>query len=94
MSKTSCFGTRAPTGQETAVTPIFWDAQLPFGGGGQIQGQGVTRIAGRLALAEGDSRLSEVVRRHLDVYFVTDADTDEILPHLAGDMSEDLMAIR
>ncbi len=45
-------------------------------------------------MAEGDPGLAEVVWRHLDVHLVTDADADEILPHFAGDMGEDLVAIR
>ena len=44
-------------------------------------------------LAEGDARLAQIVRGHFDVDLVADADADEVLAHLAGDMSEDLVAV-
>jgi len=44
-------------------------------------------------VAEGDAGLAEVVGGHFDVDLVADADADEILAHLAGDVGEDLMAV-
>ena len=45
------------------------------------------------AVPKGDARLAEVVGRHFDVDLVADADADEVLPHLAGDMGENLVAV-
>ena len=42
----------------------------------------------------GDARLVQIVRRHFDVVLVADADADEIFPHFARDMSQNLMTIR
>jgi hypothetical protein len=44
-------------------------------------------------MPEGDARFPQVVGRHLDVHFVSDADADEIFAHFAGYMREHLMAI-
>ena len=44
-------------------------------------------------MPECDPRLAEVVGRHLYVDAVADADADEVLPHLAGDMGEHLVAV-
>ena len=44
-------------------------------------------------MSEGDARFAEIVRRHLHVDLVADADADEILPHLAGDMGKDFVTV-
>lgn len=44
-------------------------------------------------MAEGDAGLAEIVGGHLDVDAVADADTDEVLAHLAGDVGEDFVAV-
>ena len=44
-------------------------------------------------MAKSDAGLAEVVRGHLDIDLVADADADEVLAHFAGDVGEDLMAI-
>src|SRR5438270_9351594 len=43
-----------------------------------------------LLLAENDAGLGQIVRRKLHRDFVTRDDANEMLPHLAGDMSEDV----
>jgi len=42
---------------------------------------------------ESDARFAKIIRGHLHVDLVADADADEILPHLAGDMSQHLVTI-
>ena len=44
-------------------------------------------------MAKCDKRLRQVVGGHFDVYFITNADADEIFAHLAGDVGEDFMAV-
>ena len=44
-------------------------------------------------MPEGDARFAEIIRGHLDVHFVSDADADKILAHFARDVGEDFMAI-
>ncbi len=44
-------------------------------------------------MAEGDPRLAQIVGRHGHVHTVTDADADEILPHLAGDVRQHFVAV-
>jgi len=44
-------------------------------------------------MPEGDASLAEVVRGHFDVDLVTDADADEIFPHLARNMSKYFVTI-
>jgi hypothetical protein len=44
-------------------------------------------------MPEGDSSLTQVVRRHFDVDLVANADADEILTHLAGNMRQDLVSV-
>jgi len=51
------------------------------------------RCGTAFGMAERDARLAEIVRRHLDVHAVADADPDEMLPHLARDMGEDFVAV-
>ena len=46
-----------------------------------------------LTLPESDPRLAQIVRRHLDVHLVADANADEILSHFAGDVSENFMTV-
>lgn len=46
-----------------------------------------------LAFAIGDSPLREIVRGQLDRYAVSWHDADVVLPHLAGDVSYNLMAV-
>ena len=46
-----------------------------------------------LPLAVGDARFAEVVGGHLDAHLVADADADEVLAHLAGNVGEDLVAV-
>ncbi len=46
-----------------------------------------------IRVTEGDSRLAEVVRRHLDVNAIAHADADEMLAHFAGDVGEDFVAV-
>ena len=41
-----------------------------------------------------DARLVQVVGGHFNIDLVTNADTDEILPHFAGNMGQNFMAIR
>jgi hypothetical protein len=50
-------------------------------------------FAGSLTFAIGDSALSKIVRGQLDRNAIAGDDTDEMLPHLTGDMSYDLMAV-
>lgn len=45
-------------------------------------------------MAEGDTRLAEVVRGHLDIHAVAHTDADEMLAHLAGNVSKDFVAVR
>ena len=44
-------------------------------------------------LAIGDSSLSKIVRGQLDRHAVSGYDTDEVFPHLAGDVGYNSMAI-
>jgi hypothetical protein len=44
-------------------------------------------------MPESDPRLAEIVRGHLHIHAVADADADEVLPHLAGDVGEDFVPI-
>jgi hypothetical protein len=46
-----------------------------------------------LASAIGDSALTEIVRCQLNRHAVTWYDSDKVLPHLASDMSYNLMAV-
>ena len=46
-----------------------------------------------LLVAKIDARLGEIVRRHLEVDLVANADADEIFPHLAGNVGEDFVAV-
>ena len=46
-----------------------------------------------LTFAIGDSSLRKIVRGQLDRNAVTRDETDEMLPHLAGDVSYNLMAV-
>jgi hypothetical protein len=46
-----------------------------------------------LPLAVRNPTLRKIVRRQLYGHAVTGDETDEVLPHLAGDVSYDLMAI-
>ncbi len=45
-------------------------------------------------MPERNARFAQVVRRHLDVDLVADADADEIFAHLAADMGQNFMPIR
>jgi len=45
-------------------------------------------------MSKRDSRLAQVIGRHLHVYFIAHADPDEILAHLAGNVREHFMAVR
>ena len=45
------------------------------------------------AMPEGNSRLAEVVRGHLDVHLVAHADADEVFSHLTGDMGKHFMTV-
>ena len=56
----------------------------------------IGRKAGRLqcsTVPKSNARLAEIVRGHLDVDFVSDADADEILSHFAGDMCQHFVAV-
>ena len=44
-------------------------------------------------MPKGDARLAQIVGGHLHVDFVADADADEVFPHFAGNMGEDLVAV-
>ena len=44
-------------------------------------------------MPESNASLSEIVRGHLDVDFIANADADEIFAHLARDMSEHFVTI-
>ena len=44
-------------------------------------------------MAEGNPGFAEIVRRHLDVDPIADADADEVLAHFAGDMGEDFVPV-
>lgn len=44
-------------------------------------------------MAEGDAGFAEIVWRHFDVHLVANADADEVLSHLAGNMCEHLVPI-
>ena len=46
-----------------------------------------------LLVAERDSTLREVIRRHLDPHFVSRQDLDIVHAHLARDMGGDFMAV-
>ena len=45
-------------------------------------------------MAEGDASLAQVVRGEFDIDLISDADANEVLAHLAGDVREDLVACR
>ena len=45
-------------------------------------------------MPERNARFAKVVRRHLHVNFVADANPDKILAHFAGNMGQDFVAIR
>jgi hypothetical protein len=44
-------------------------------------------------MPESNPRLSEIVRRHLDIHLVTNTDANEVFAHLAGNMGKDLVAV-
>jgi len=44
-------------------------------------------------MPERDPRLAQIVRGHLDIDLVADADADEVFAHFAGNMGEDFMAV-
>jgi len=44
-------------------------------------------------MPEGNPGLAEIVGGHLDVDLVADADADEVLAHLAGNMGEHLVTV-
>ena len=44
-------------------------------------------------MPERYSRLGQIVGRHLHVDLVPDANADEVLPHLARDMSQDFVPV-
>lgn len=44
-------------------------------------------------MPKSDSCLAEVIRRHLDIDLVTNADADEVLAHFAGDVREHLVTV-
>lgn len=44
-------------------------------------------------MPEGNPRFAEVVRGHLDVDLVADAEADKVFAHFAGDMCQDFVAI-
>ena len=41
----------------------------------------------------GDASLVQIVGGHFDIDLVADADADEIFPHFAGDMRQNLMPV-
>ncbi|MDB6125635.1 MAG: hypothetical protein JWQ71_4628 [Pedosphaera sp.] len=45
-------------------------------------------------MPESDARLAEIIRGHLDIHPVTNADADEVFAHFAGDIGQHFMAIR
>lgn len=45
-------------------------------------------------MAESDAGFGEVVRRHLNIHFVANADANKVFPHFAGNMREDLVSVR
>ena len=45
------------------------------------------------AMPESNASLAEVVGGHFHVHAVTDADANEVLAHLAGNMGEDLVTV-
>jgi len=51
------------------------------------------KLTEKLTMTKGDAGLAQVVRRHLHVDLVADADADKIFAHLAGNMGQDLMAV-
>ena len=53
-------------------------------------GAGVKEWSG---VTKRDSRLAQIVGSDLHIHFVTDADPDKILPHLAGDVGEYFVAV-
>src|SRR6266542_3354172 len=57
----------------------------------------LARVAGRSCAAGheaiSDSALGQIVRRHLDQHLVAGQHADAILAHLAGGVTEDLMAV-
>jgi len=44
-------------------------------------------------MTESNPRFAQVIRRHLDVHFVSNADADEILAHFSRNVGEDFVAI-
>lgn len=54
----------------------------------------VTRRNPHLAKPIDDSRLVQIVRGHFQLYPIAVRETDEPLPHLSRNMSENLMLIR
>lgn len=50
-------------------------------------------IGGLLTLAVGDSALRKIVRGQLDRNAVSGDDSDEVFPHLTGDVSYNFMAV-
>lgn len=51
------------------------------------------RTVKALTFAVRDSALSKIVRGQLDGNAITRHDTNEVLAHLAGDVSDNLMAV-
>lgn len=45
------------------------------------------------AMPKGNPRFAQIVGRHLDIYFVADADADKVLAHFAGDMGQHLVTV-
>jgi hypothetical protein len=50
-------------------------------------------LCSNLSFAIGDSSLSKIIRGQLDRNAVTGDDSDEVLPHLSGNVSYYLMAV-
>ena len=54
---------------------------------------GPRKVAANSGVAKRNARLAQVVGSNLHLHLVAHADADEILSHLAGDVSQDFVAV-
>jgi hypothetical protein len=84
-------------GITTSKQPLRWnEAKREIETAGRKAGlnsRSALRRRATIRVTEGDARLAEIVRRHLDIHAVAHADADEMLAHLAGDMGKNFVPV-
>lgn len=86
---------RQDNAPRTHVNCLSLRKALPFRGRRSLVaatlGSGGTRAL--FEMAEGDARLGQIVRRHLERHLVAGKDTDVVLPHFSRGVGDQLVAV-